>query len=141
MYGDGDANLPREVLPLLAETREQPEKEREREQKKLKKDLNTLSKRIKPSPGPDIPDHVWTEACEGDRKEWPLLNDEESDALEEMSDYDLHPKEMMLTMGEYLSTSLSTPEQALGWHLVQGHRQQEFSFGHDSSSTPCQPHF
>jgi len=100
-----------EVLPLLAETCDQPQEEKEQEANALKKELKILSKRIKPSAGPNVPQSVWTESFSGNhRTTWPLLKEAERAALENMSDDDLCPEVAMLTMGEYFSTSLSTQE-------------------------------
>jgi hypothetical protein len=87
-----------------------------REEEDLKKGLKALDERIRPMPGPDIPQFVWDDM--GDRTEWPLLDAVTASALEEYCDNDLFPKEMLFTLGEYLSSSLSTEEIKLWIPIV-----------------------
>jgi tRNA U34 5-methylaminomethyl-2-thiouridine-forming methyltransferase MnmC len=100
--------VPREVLAKMAEVEQQPPESKIREEEDLKKDLKALGERIRPMPGPDIPLFVGDDM--GDRTEWPLLDAATASELEKYCDNDLFTKEMVFTLGEYLSSSLSTGE-------------------------------
>jgi len=97
------------------------------DEKMLQDGLDALGARIKPGPGPHIPDSVWKEACSGNfdtpggDAQWDKVAEgvpgEVLDELLESYDEDRKPEELIMTIGAYIYGNF-TADEILKYQLV-----------------------